>query len=360
MDHGGDIYTNTGITKDFSVNLSPIGPPEEVRTVLAAALWETLSCYPDPLCRDLRHALSERLQVSESQIICGNGASELIQAVLLAVRPEKVLIPVPTYQGYKRAVLACGAEPVFFCLDEEKGFAVTDDILKEIKMLPKGGALFICNPNNPVGNLVRPDLMEKIADTCRKAEVYLIVDECYLALLSEEKTLSMRRFLMQNPFLIILRAFTKTFSMPGLRLGYLLTGNEGLLAKVCLQLPEWSVSMFAQKAGIVALQKSGGEDSLYLARARQIILEERLYVSRRLKNLGARVYEGKSGFLLFSCAPDLYEPLKEEGILIRRCNDFRGIREIAGKRRFYRIGLQEHDDNVYLLDCIEEIGKRGK
>lgn len=380
MEHGGDIYTNRGIELDFSVNLNPLGPPEQVRSALRD-MPDLLVCYPDPYCRELRRALAERLGVPETYILCGNGASELLQAAVQAIRPAKVLIPVPTYQGYERAALAAGAETVFRQLDRENGFRITEDILEDIEALPRGSILFICNPNNPVGNCIREDTLQRIAEKCRSAGVYLIVDECYLELVPGEEARSMRRFLPANPYLAVVRAFTKTYAMPGVRLGYLIASDDTLLERIRLQQPEWSVSMLAQCAGLAALSLNraagvderrgtdlgagGGADSeaerksagrvSYLAASLQVIHDERNYVCQRLRKLGAHVYAGEAGFVLFSCDGELYEPLRESGILIRRCDGIRGIESAVGGQHFYRIGLREHSDNVRLLDRIQSL-----
>ena len=352
MEHGGDIYTNRGIELDFSVNLNPLGPPEQVRSALRD-MPDLLVCYPDPYCRELRRALAERLGVPETYILCGNGASELLQAAIQAIRPAKVLIPVPTYQGYERAALAAGAEVVFRQLERKNGFRITEDILEDIEALPRGSILFICNPNNritedilediealprgsilficnpnnPVGNCIREDLLQRIAEKCRRAGIYLIVDECYLELVPGEEARSMRRFLSANPYLVIVRAFTKTYAMPGVRLGYLLAADKALLEKIRLQQPEWSVSMLAQCAGLAALSldrvasvnercgtdreegdgangepdRKNADSTSYLTTALQVIHDERDYVCQRLRNLGAHVYDGEAGFVLFSC-----------------------------------------------------------
>ena len=94
MEHGGDIYGNKNIELDFSVNLSPIGPPQEVCRLLAEEDWtEILSSYPDSTYRELRQALAHKLELPEDFILCGNGASELLMAVVQAVRPKRAMIP---------------------------------------------------------------------------------------------------------------------------------------------------------------------------------------------------------------------------------------------------------------------------
>ena len=368
MEHGGDIYGNKNIELDFSVNLSPIGPPREVSgELLDGELQGLLTSYPDPMYRDLRRALSAKAEVPEDWILCGNGASELLMAVAQALRPKRAMIPVPSYQGYERVLEAVKTEPFFYQLKREQGFSLTEGILESddgLKRLAEGGSkteesgtaqseamLFLCNPNNPAGKCIEPELLNRIAEYCRENRIFLVVDECYLELVLDAGRRTMKRALAENPYLIIVSAFTKAYAMPGIRLGYLLTGNSDLLCEVRRQQPEWSVSMFAQRAGLAALRSEG-----YLTEARRAVITERNYVCWRLRELGMEVVDGEAPFVMFFSGRELYEPLKEKGILIRRCDGIRGVRsrpEESG--HYYRVGLRSHEDNRRLMREIGEL-----
>ncbi|MBP3882643.1 MAG: aminotransferase class I/II-fold pyridoxal phosphate-dependent enzyme [Lachnospiraceae bacterium] len=358
MEHGGDIYGNKNIELDFSVNLSPIGPPQEVCRLLKEEDWTSiLTNYPDPEYRELRQALSQKMDLPEDWILCGNGASELLMAVAQAVRPKRAMIPVPSYQGYERALQAVGAEILFYQLDREKGFTLMEDILERADGLKRLAGtkeetmLFLCNPNNPVGKCIEPELLDKIADYCKTNHIFLVVDECYLDLLPEAQSRTMKRKLPENPHLIIVNAFTKAYALPGIRLGYLATDNEELRERIRLQQPEWSVSMFAQKAGIAALSSRG-----YLEEARQAVQAERGYISGQLRELGMKVFDGEAPFVMFLSSKELYEPLKEKGILIRKCDRIRGIRDRSEERgHYYRVGIRSHAENVRLMKAIREV-----
>ena len=357
LEHGGDIYGNKNIELDFSVNLSPIGPPKEVCGLLTEDWTGILTNYPDPEYRELRQELSQKLELPEDWILCGNGASELLMAVVQAVRPKRAMIPVPSYQGYERALQAVGTEILFYELDKGKGFALTEDILERADGLKKLAGtkeeimLFLCNPNNPVGKSIEPALLNKIADYCKANHIYLVMDECYLDLLTDAQSRTMKRKLPENPYLIIVNAFTKAYALPGIRLGYLTTGNEELREKIRMQQPEWSVSMLAQRAGIAAL---GSKE--YLNEAGQAVRTEREYVCAQLQELGMKVFDGEAPFVMFLSGKELYEPLKEKGILIRRCDGIRGVRDPSEENgHYYRIGLRSHAENVRLMKAIREV-----
>ena len=367
MEHGGDIYGNKNIELDFSVNLSPIGPPREVTgAILDCELQGLLTSYPDPMYRELRRALSRNLELPEEWILCGNGASELLMAVVQAVRPVRAMIPVPSYQGYERVLEAVGAGGLFYKLKREHGYAFTEDFLESADGLKRlagsgskteetgtaqpGSMLFLCNPNNPVGKCIEPELLNKIAEYCRENHIFLVVDECYLDLVPDARRRTMKHALAKNPYLIIVSAFTKVYAMPGIRLGYLLTSNSDLFCEVQMQQPEWSVSMFAQRAGLAAL-----DSEEYLHEARQAVRAEREYVCEQLRELGMEVFDGEAPFVMFFSGKELYEPLREQGILIRRCDGIRGVRGSSEEGgHYYRVGLRSHEDNMRLM---REIGK---
>ena len=356
MEHGGDIYGNKNIELDFSVNLSPIGPPREVNgAILDSELQGLLTSYPDPMYRDLRRALARNLELPEEWILCGNGASELLMAVVHAVRPVRAMIPVPSYQGYERALEAVGAGILFYELKREQGFALTEDFLKSadgIKRLAGTETmLFLCNPNNPVGKCTEPELLNKIAEYCRENHIFLVVDECYLDLVPDARHKTMRRALKENPYLIIVDAFTKTYAMPGIRLGYMMLSSADLRRAVQMQQPEWSLSMFAQRAGLASLGSEG-----YLHEARQAVRAEREYVCERLREMGMEVFDGEAPFVMFFSRKELYEPLKEKGILIRRCDGIRGVRGSSEEGgHYYRIGLRSREENIRLMRTIGEL-----
>ena len=358
LEHGGDIYGNKNIEMDFSVNLSPIGPPQEVCRLLKEKDWTgILTNYPDPEYRELRQALSQKMDLPEDWILCGNGASELLMAAVQAVRPKRAMIPVPSYQGYERALQAVGAEILFYKLDREKGFALTEDILESADGLKRLAGtkeetmLFLCNPNNPVGKCIEQELLDQIADYCKANHIYLVMDECYIDLLTDAQSRTMKRRLPENPYLIIVNAFTKAYALPGIRLGYLTTGNEELREKIRMQQPEWSVSMLAQRAGIAALSSRG-----YLEEARQAVRAEREYISGQLQELGMEVFDGQAPFVMFLSGKELYEPLREKGILIRRCDEIRGVRDQSEEGgHYYRAGIRSHEENIRLMKAIREV-----
>ena len=337
-EHGGDIYANKGIILDFSVNLNPLGIPPGVRQALMEAP-DALSRYPDRDCRALTGALSRREGVPPEQILCGNGAADLIYRLCFGLKPKRALICAPTFAEYGRAAGLAGATLTCHRLREEEGFAVTRRILADI-----GGVelVFLCNPNNPTGQLVSPGLVEEIASACQQAGALLLMDECFLDFTPAG---SAKGLMNRYPGLVLLKAFTKTYAMAGLRLGYLLTRNARALGAAGAYAQPWSVSAPAQLAGVAALEADG-----WLEKTRAAVAGERGFLEAGLSALGLKVYPGQANFLLMKSSRPLYGPLLERGLLVRSCAGFEGLDE-----RFIRVCVKTREENTRLLAAIKEV-----
>lgn len=336
--HGGDIYRNR-VELDFSVNINPFGVPQRVKEALHLAA-EQCEQYPDPCSRALYHAIAGMHRIAEERLVCGNGASELFTAILQAMRPKRVLIPVPSFYGYEHAAEAAGAEIVFYEMKECDGFVLTEDFLsaltKEVDLV------FLANPNNPVGNLIEPQLLCTIAKVCRRQNITLVLDECFLPFSGEEETASFLRQSGEYPNVIVVRAFTKLFAIPGVRLGYLACQDAGTAARIRSVLPEWNLSVFAQQAGIAACK----EDT-YVRESEAFVVREREWLAGELKKLGIRVFPSKADFLLLYTRHPLAKELLAERILIRDCSNFRGLSE-----GYYRVAVKKREENMRLLDAV--------
>lgn len=335
--HGGELH---GKVIDFSANINPLGTPSSVKQAVAASL--TLLChYPDPYCRELTEAIAAYEGVSQDRILCGNGAAELIFTFCQALKPKKALLPVPSFSEYRTALEAAGCEAVYYDLSQEKGFRLGDDFLPVLQAFD-GELLMLCNPNNPTGLVIGQPLLERILDICREKRIFLFVDECFLDL--TENGVSLKASLDEEN-LLLLKAFTKSFGMPGLRLGYCLCGNASLLKEMGKQCQAWNVSIPAQLAGIAALKETA-----FLETANAIIHSQRPVMIEALRKLGLTVLESKTNFILFHSEKELRAPLLERGYQIRDCSNYPGLTE-----GWYRIAVKLPEENMGLLSNLEEI-----
>lgn len=334
--HGGDIYRN-GVAYDFSVNINPLGVPAEVTEALHEAV-EHCSHYPDLISEQLRQSVGAMLGVPEDSLLFGNGASELFLAIINGLRPKKTLIPVPSFFGSAYAAGAGQGEIVYYDTKREENFAITDDICTGLTA--DVDLLFLANPGNPTGGRIQRETLLRILRHCRENRVVVALDECFIEFCGREHSMLSEMSSFEN--LIIIRAFTKIFAIPGVRLGYLICGNPGLYSRIGRQLPEWNVSCFAQAAGTAC---AGQAD--FIEKTVDFVRKEREFLREGLNRLGFEVFPSEANFLLVYQSNSLYERLLEKGFLIRDCSNFKGL-----SQGYYRIAVKGRRENALLLDAI--------
>lgn len=344
--HGGDVYSARQKMKqeplDFSANINPMGmPPGAVRA--AADALQQCTQYPDPLCRELRAALAAYEGIPAEQIVCGNGAADLIFRIIAATHPQRALLLEPTFAEYEQALRSMDCSIAYFPLQESEGFVLPEAFLQQLT--PEINLLFLCNPNNPTGRTVSPALLQEIWKRCEEAGILLVVDECFNEFLEHPEQNTLKGVLKTGANSVILKAFTKSFAMPGLRLGYGLCGNRDLAERIFSCGQPWGVSIPAQAAGVAALQEQG-----YLERMRRLIQTERRWLSENLARLGLCVFPSEANYILFRTETEipLRERMEQRGVLIRACGNYRGLDD-----RYYRIAVRGHDENERLIAALK-------
>lgn len=344
--HGGDVFTFEAeygrMPLDFSANTNPLGMSPKARSAAVAAL-AAADRYPDPLCRDLRAAIAHAEKVPAEWLLCGNGAADLIYRLCMAVRPQRALLTAPTFSEYEEALTLVGCECRRHFLQEEEGFRLGEKILDDITA--DLDVLFLCEPNNPTGIVTDAQLLARIVALCRENDVLLVLDECFNGFLDHPEQWSGKRYLAQGN-VVILKAFTKLYGMAGLRLGYMMTKNEDIVGRTAEAGQAWSVSSVAQAAGIAALQ-----DEAYLLRSTALVAAERRRLAQGLTALGVMVYPSLANYLfVYVRRQNLQDDLAREGILIRDCSLYPGLRQ-----GYYRIAVRDHDENNWLLQALGKI-----
>lgn len=339
--HGGDIYRNK-IELDFSSNVNLLGIP--VGVIQAAKRGVELSChYPDTECNELREAISNSETISKDMIICGNGAADLIFSLVRTRRPKKALLLSPTFHEYEQALQSVDCEIRYHQLLEETGFLLQPDFIKAITN--DIDIVFLCNPNNPTGALIEKSFMEKILQQCEKTNCFLVVDECFLDFIPRRKDYTLKDLCRESKNLFVLKAFTKLYAMPGLRLGYGFCSDFILLDRMKNVTQPWNVSIPAQMAGVAALKELE-----FVDQSMEMIEKEKNYLIQQLWKLNFKVYDSKANYIFFRSKISLYEKCLEQGILIRDCSNYRGLRD-----GYYRIVVKKHSENVKLIEAFDKL-----
>lgn len=157
--------------------------------------------------------LSCKRKRTRKPILCGNGAADLIFRLVLAKKPRRALLPAPTFAEYASALKTVGCEVEYFFLKEENDFEITEELLSALHETID--MVFLCQPNNPTGQIVTSSFLEKLLKKCRACHATPVIDECFLDFLPEHESRTAKRFLAQFPELVILKAFTKLYAMAG-------------------------------------------------------------------------------------------------------------------------------------------------
>lgn len=336
--HGGDIYTNT-VKLDFSVNVNPLGIPKGVEDALHQAVVRCQQ-YPDIRAFELKEAVAKQLAVPKEYLLFGNGASEVFMGIMHALKPRNVLIPIPSFYGYQYVAEAVESEIRYFSMEKENSFLPGKELF--MMLTEDIDILFLAHPNNPTGKRLERDYLREVLAICREKGIYVVLDECFISFC--EGDVSLVSEIEEYPNLLLVQAFTKLYAIPGVRLGFLISSNKILLQKIARQLPEWNLSVFAQEAGIACVKEKA-----FVKQTVEYVKKERAFLTEQLQKMGLEVFDGEGNFILVYTEKPLYELLLERGILIRDCQNFKGL-----TKGYYRIAVKSREENKILLREIGE------
>ncbi len=353
LTHGGDIYSKRDIPEnkkiiDFSSNVNPLGMPPAVKRAIIDNI-DAFSNYPDPLCRELIDEISIYENVPKDNIVCGNGAADIIYRIAAVIKPKVSLLPAPTFSEYQQAVETVNSTIKYHYLSEANGFIIDEAILDMLST--DVDLMFLCNPNNPTGVPIEKELVLSIAHRCKLNNTFLVVDECFIDFLDNSQKFSIVNELKGYDNVIVLKAFTKIYAMAGIRLGYGICSSKEIINNIYSAGQPWSVSVIAQKCGVAALKETD-----YVNQTKIIIKQNREYLIERLRMLGLKVFNSEANYILFKSEnKHLQRALEKQGILIRSCADYIGLND-----SFFRIAVKAREDNEYLIKSLEKILKNAE
>lgn len=348
--HGGNVWPYIRQKKnrliDFSVNTGPLGPSARVKNIIAKNI-DKISLYPEPASERLKKRLASFHRISAENILMGNGSVELIYLIPRIIKGKGVLIDAPAFSEYEFAARAAGKNPVFIIRRQADNFKT--DLNKLTRNIPRAGLVFICNPNNPTASLVTRKEILTLLKECEKNKSILAIDEAFIDFACGRAGTGLIAETVNSKYLLILRSLTKFFSIPGLRLGYLI-GHTFLINRISgLQYP-WNISSLAQIAGEEAVK-----DKKYIKQTKDCVRQEKKYLFNELiKIKEIQIYPSEANFFLcrlnnpkMNMASRLRSILLKKGILIRDCANFRGL-----DNSFFRIAVKTREESSKLISAL--------
>lgn len=364
--HGGNIYKifrekNIDKILDYSSNINPYGLPENLKKEIFEKLF-VLERYPDPDYIELREKIAEKNNLNIENIIVGNGATEIIFLFMKILSPKKVLIVSPTFGEYERAIKATtlandSLEINYFELKETENFVLNVKNL-ETELENNYDLLILCNPNNPTGQFLKLKKLEEILKICEQKNTKLFIDEAFVEFVEDWENESIINSKENKENLFVIRAFTKFFAIPGLRLGYGICFNNNLLKKMLEKKEPWSVNNIADLAGKTVL-----DDENYIQKTKEWIKDQKKYMYENLNKIeGLRAYKTEVNFILLKIEDNLLEKgldvknlrkkMLEKGILIRDASNF-----IYLNKHYFRLAIKDKLNNEKVIETLTSILK---
>ena len=296
-------------------------------------------------------------------VTVGVGATDIFARVAQVVAPSRILVLDPCFSGYEqsyaqwatrfdRAPRAADAgsshssrmlpDVVHVALSADNDFDVVAQDVTQALESNDIDIVYLCTPNNPTGRALPLCVLEEILDVADSTGTYVLLDECFADLAGLESAVPL---LSSHSTFIVVKAFTKTFAMAGLRLGYSICSDEALAADLRRVGMEWAVSTPSQVAGIAALEERG-----YLARSHGYSRGGRARLEAGLAAFGLRVVPSHANYVLFRSEKLLYDEALARGVVLRRCANFAGLDD-----HWYRVAVRTAAENERLLEVLGEV-----
>ena len=320
--HGGQAWKLEGV-EDFSHNLNPFGPPEDLEDIIAQAVSE-IGHYPDDSCEELKDTVSKTFNVDTDCITVGAGSSDIIRNFPNTfIRPgDRVIINRPSFAEYAQQCRIVGADIVWNELRPEDDFRIDLDSL----MFEADGAkaIYICNPNNPTGRVEPRDKILSIVRECEDRGILVFLDETLLELVPGYVDITLSGMVDRFSNLIVASSLTKSFAIPGIRIGFGFS-NPDIIAEMEKVRMTWNVGQVEQTVANVLLR----DRMDYVDHAAMVMAEESEIMNSSLEEVGFPVGDVSDSFFYFNSLEPLHmqcsdfkKKMLSHGIMVRDCASF--------------------------------------
>ena len=338
---------------DFCYLVNPFFPPKRMCDEMRANFDVLLTQYPSGMAVNSLLA-GKYFGISSQYVVVGNGASELIKALMEGMAPSKQRIGIvyPTFEEYPHR-LAQDAIVPFFPDDEDLHYTVAE--LKAFYETSGINALLLINPDNPSGNFIGRDDVLSLADWCAQRGIRLIVDESFMDFADNGLNNSLLNddILEAHPELIVMKSISKSYGVPGLRLGILAGSDTALIHRLKKDVAIWNINSFAE----FYMQIFNKYESFYKLACHKFVAERTRFAERLSSIPYLRVIPSQANYFLCQVTKHYTSKqltellLNEHNILIKDCDNKTGL---EGKN-FVRIAIRGEKDNDLLVDALKSL-----
>ncbi|RJX29637.1 MAG: threonine-phosphate decarboxylase [Desulfarculus sp.] len=352
--HGGDVWGWSRVLGrpvreilDLSASLNPLGPPPGLTEAVQAST-ELVCHYPDRLCYDLRQALAAKLGLDAACLLPGNGSTALIRMITRVLDLQQIMLLAPAFGEFGRSLALAGRHFHYLIMRERNSFAPVEADLERV-WEEQPSAVILCNPVSPTGQLVAPDVLDKLLAKAHRRRAWVVVDEAFIDFAPPEARAWALSRVQDYPHLVVLRSMTKFYCIAGLRLGYALAHADTLGDLAPMGQP-WSVNTLAQAAGVYCLAQSEYEEQ-----TRTQVSQWRAQQAASLAELGLMVLPSQANYMLCRLpldgptAPQVAESCALQGVLVRDASSFVGCED-----HHLRVAVAAPADQPRLLAAIKQ------
>lgn len=336
---------------DFCYLVNPYFPTQRMIEEMKAEYEDLLRQYPSGLAINSLLA-GKYFHINPSYVVPGNGAAEMIKAMMERVE-GKIGITYPTFEEYPNRNKK---EDIVVFYPANKDFSYTADDLTEYFNDKNIKTLLLINPDNPSGNYLSLDDVAKLIHWTKDNGIRLIIDESFVDFAEgniSENTLLKDSILEQNPHLIVVKSISKSYGVPGLRLGIVATADTSVITTLKKDVAIWNINSF----GEYYMQIYGKYESDY-HKSCDLFKEERRIFEKELNEVSfLRVIPSQANYFLcevhgITSAELTLKLLDEHDILIKDCGNKKGF---GSDRQYIRIAIRDREDNSRLAKVLKSL-----
>jgi len=335
---------------DFCYLVNPYFPPKRMKDELRANFDVLLTEYPSGMAVNSLLA-GKYFGIRQEFVVVGNGAAELIKSLMAQIQ-GKIGVVFPTFEEYPNRI---DRSRIVTFVPDNPDFRYTADDLKQFFAKQEINTLLLINPDNPSGNFIPKDDVLALAGWCNERNIQLVVDESFVDFTDDYATSSLLKneILLAHNNLVVIKSISKSYGVPGLRLGIMASSNVELIAYVKKDVAIWNINSFAE----FYMQIFNKYEHIYKAACAKFLEERRRFESNLKQISYLRVIPSQANYFLcevtrrFS-AHELTEILLNRfDILIKDCNNKTGL---AGKN-YIRVAIRNSEDNDTLITALKEL-----
>lgn len=353
VEHGGNIYDFTKEQRDkildYSSNINPLNINPSIKKIILKNL-DSMNRYPDIKYLELRKSIADFNGITYEKIVPGNGATEVLFLYCKSENFKRATIVTPTFGEYERALKNNSIKVDYSYLKEKNKFEIDIKQILEKDIFSDTELVVLCNPNNPTGRFIPLEQIKLLNDELKKKGIKLFIDECFIEFISGWREKSAVNLQDENIF--ILRAFTKYFAIPGLRLGYGISFCKDKIDKILEIKEPWSINNFAEAVGREIIK-----DSAFIEKTDKWIESQKKWFYECLTRVNHILpFKTETNFILIKLLNMTSKEFKKEmlkrDVLIRDASNFEGLDD-----SYIRVAVKTRKNNTKVLNTIMEVIK---